>query len=109
MLLQNAAAALPERPLSISDASAGQRIPFMSTSEQSVASGSSDIWTVQRILQWTAEFLRQKGVESPRVEAPDPKPCVARADRMRSRAGPEPEPGQRHGLGASRSGPRGLV
>lgn len=69
MLLQNAAAALPERPLSISDASAGQWFPFMSTSEQSVASGSSDVWTVQRILQWTAEFLRQKGVESPRVEA----------------------------------------
>ncbi len=41
----------------------------MSTSAQSAASGSSDVWTVQRILQWTAEFLRQKGVESPRVEA----------------------------------------
>jgi len=28
-----------------------------------------DVWTVQRILQWTAEFLQRKGVESPRLEA----------------------------------------
>ncbi|MEI7699867.1 MAG: peptide chain release factor N(5)-glutamine methyltransferase [Planctomycetia bacterium] len=26
-------------------------------------------WTVQRILEWTAGFLKQKGVESPRLEA----------------------------------------
>jgi release factor glutamine methyltransferase len=30
---------------------------------------TDDVWTVQRILQWTTDFLRQKGVESPRLEA----------------------------------------
>ncbi|HIF00012.1 MAG: peptide chain release factor N(5)-glutamine methyltransferase [Fuerstiella sp.] len=30
---------------------------------------TDDVWTVQRILQWTADFLRQKEVESPRLEA----------------------------------------
>ncbi len=30
---------------------------------------SSEGWTVQRILEWTATFLKQKGVESPRLEA----------------------------------------
>ncbi|MEN9557155.1 MAG: Release factor glutamine methyltransferase, partial [Planctomycetota bacterium] len=29
----------------------------------------TDRWTVQRILEWTAGFLKQKGVESPRLEA----------------------------------------
>lgn len=35
------------------------------------ASSNSDTdgWTVQRILEWTTGFLRQKGIESPRVEA----------------------------------------
>ncbi|MCA9066729.1 MAG: peptide chain release factor N(5)-glutamine methyltransferase [Planctomycetaceae bacterium] len=28
-----------------------------------------DVWTVRRILEWTTGFLRDKGVESPRVEA----------------------------------------
>lgn len=28
-----------------------------------------DVWTVQRILQWTIGFLKDKGVESPRLEA----------------------------------------
>ncbi len=30
---------------------------------------TADGWTVQRILEWTATFLKQKGVESPRLEA----------------------------------------
>ena len=30
---------------------------------------SADVWTVRRILEWTAGFLKQKGVESPRLEA----------------------------------------
>ncbi|MBL8815317.1 MAG: peptide chain release factor N(5)-glutamine methyltransferase [Planctomyces sp.] len=29
----------------------------------------TDVWTVQRILQWTIGFLKEKGVESPRLEA----------------------------------------
>ena len=35
------------------------------------ASSNSDTdgWTIQRILEWTTGFLRQKGIESPRVEA----------------------------------------
>lgn len=36
------------------------------------ASGSqpaAEDWTVQRILEWTTGFLKQKGVESPRLEA----------------------------------------
>ena len=36
-------------------------------------SGSSDtnqeIWTVQKILQWTTTFLGEKGVDNPRLEA----------------------------------------
>ncbi len=35
--------------------------------EQSAS--TADGWTVQRILEWTASFLKQKGVESPRLEA----------------------------------------
>lgn len=30
---------------------------------------TDDVWTVQRILQWTSDFLQQKDVESPRLEA----------------------------------------
>jgi len=30
---------------------------------------ANDNWTVQRILEWTTGFLKQKGVESPRLEA----------------------------------------
>lgn len=30
---------------------------------------SADVWTVRRILEWTTGFLKQKGVESPRLEA----------------------------------------
>lgn len=30
---------------------------------------AADIWTVQRILLWTTSYLKQKGVESPRLEA----------------------------------------
>lgn len=30
---------------------------------------TDDVWTVQRILQWTTQFLQSKGVESPRLEA----------------------------------------
>lgn len=37
------------------------------TAPQSGASAES--WTVQRILEWTAGFLKQKGIESPRLEA----------------------------------------
>jgi len=32
-------------------------------------SASADVWTVRRILEWTTGFLKQKGVESPRLEA----------------------------------------
>ena len=31
--------------------------------------GSADVWTVRRILEWTTGFLKQKGVDSPRLEA----------------------------------------
>ena len=30
---------------------------------------ADDVWTVQKILQWTTDFLEQKQVESPRLEA----------------------------------------
>lgn len=30
---------------------------------------ADDVWTVQRILNWTTDFLKQKQVESPRLEA----------------------------------------
>lgn len=30
---------------------------------------ADDVWTVQRILEWTASFLKQKGIESSRLEA----------------------------------------
>ncbi|MEP3479210.1 MAG: peptide chain release factor N(5)-glutamine methyltransferase [Fuerstiella sp.] len=33
------------------------------------AAAENDVWTVQRILQWTTGFLEGKGVESPRLEA----------------------------------------
>lgn len=33
------------------------------------ATPTTDVWTVQRILQWTTGFLKQKGVESARLEA----------------------------------------
>ena len=33
------------------------------------AASTDDVWTVQRILQWTTDFLEQKSVESPRLEA----------------------------------------
>ncbi len=32
-------------------------------------SASADVWTVRRILEWTTGFLKQKGVESPQLEA----------------------------------------
>jgi release factor glutamine methyltransferase len=32
-------------------------------------SASADVWTVRRILEWTTAFLKQKSVESPRLEA----------------------------------------
>lgn len=35
----------------------------------SQAAAEQDVWTVQRILQWTTQFLERKGVESPRLEA----------------------------------------
>ena len=38
-----------------------------SPAEQPAA--NPDVWTVQRILEWTAGFLKQKGIESPRLEA----------------------------------------
>lgn len=33
------------------------------------AASTDDLWTVQRILEWTTGFLKQKGVETPRLEA----------------------------------------
>ncbi|MEQ9408878.1 MAG: peptide chain release factor N(5)-glutamine methyltransferase [Fuerstiella sp.] len=33
------------------------------------AASTDDVWTVQRILTWTTDFLKQKDVESPRREA----------------------------------------
>ena len=33
------------------------------------ATSDTDGWTIQRILEWTTGFLKQKGIESPRVEA----------------------------------------
>src|SRR3954466_14994327 len=30
---------------------------------------ASETWTVRRLLEWTEDFLRKKGVESPRLEA----------------------------------------
>lgn len=33
------------------------------------AASTDDLWTVQRILQWTTDYLGGRGVESPRLEA----------------------------------------
>lgn len=33
------------------------------------AASTDDVWTVQKILQWTTDFLQSKGVESARLEA----------------------------------------
>lgn len=33
------------------------------------AASTDDVWTVQRILQWTTDFLEERRVESPRLEA----------------------------------------
>ncbi len=43
----------------------------MGTEQPSAADASSnaDVWTVQRILEWTTGFLKQKGIESARLEA----------------------------------------
>lgn len=45
----------------------------MSASSAAPSAGSAaaeqDIWTVRRILEWTTGFLRQKGIEAPRLEA----------------------------------------
>ena len=30
---------------------------------------ASETWTVRRLLEWTEDFLRKKGVEAPRLEA----------------------------------------
>lgn len=38
-----------------------------STGDSPRAAG--DIWTVRRILEWTAEYLKQRGIESPRLES----------------------------------------
>lgn len=40
----------------------------MSTGSESSPT-APETWTVQRILEWTAQFLKQKGVDSPRLEA----------------------------------------
>lgn len=39
----------------------------MGTEEPSTP--AADVWTVQRILQWTCSFLKQKGVDAARLEA----------------------------------------
>lgn len=39
------------------------------TSSAAQSASNAEGWTVQRILEWTASFLKQKGVESPRLEA----------------------------------------
>ncbi|MEY2726109.1 MAG: Release factor glutamine methyltransferase [Planctomycetota bacterium] len=41
----------------------------MTTPSIAPAAANPDVWTVQRILEWTTGFLRQKGIESPRLEA----------------------------------------
>ncbi len=41
----------------------------MSTAANSSATTPDGGWTVQKILEWTTGFLKQKGVESPRLEA----------------------------------------
>ena len=43
--------------------------PLRMTSAPDQPAATADVWTVQRILEWTAGFLKQKGVESPRLEA----------------------------------------
>ena len=43
--------------------------PSIATAAATPAPANSDVWTVQRILEWTTGFLRQKGIESPRLEA----------------------------------------
>jgi release factor glutamine methyltransferase len=37
--------------------------------ETPAAQASDDVWTVQRILQWTTQFLQARGVESARLES----------------------------------------
>ena len=39
------------------------------TSASNQSAANADVWTVQGILEWTTGFLKQKGVESPRLEA----------------------------------------
>jgi release factor glutamine methyltransferase len=39
------------------------------SSSGEAANADSPVWTVQRILQWTAGFLHSKGIESPRLES----------------------------------------
>ncbi|MFM8728078.1 MAG: peptide chain release factor N(5)-glutamine methyltransferase, partial [Planctomycetaceae bacterium] len=39
------------------------------SSTASNSNPGTDDWTIQRILEWTTGFLKQKGIESPRVEA----------------------------------------
>jgi release factor glutamine methyltransferase len=39
------------------------------TSPSEQTASHADGWTVQRILEWTAGFLKQKGIESPRLES----------------------------------------
>lgn len=43
--------------------------PLRMTSASDQSAANADVWTVQRILEWTAGFLKQKGIESPRLEA----------------------------------------
>jgi release factor glutamine methyltransferase len=42
---------------------------FSAAPAAGTAAADQDIWTVRRILEWTTGFLRQKGIESPRLEA----------------------------------------
>ncbi|MEZ6062859.1 MAG: peptide chain release factor N(5)-glutamine methyltransferase [Planctomycetaceae bacterium] len=49
----------------------------------STASQNDDVWTVRRILGWTTDFLKQKGIESARLEAELLLACARNCQRIR--------------------------
>ena len=38
-------------------------------SDQTTAAPAGDAWTVLRLLQWTTDFFRKRGSQSPRLDA----------------------------------------
>ncbi len=53
---------------------------------------STERWTIMRLLTWTEDFFRQKGIESPRVEAQILLAHVLKCDRIHIYTRTEEEP-----------------